>query len=185
MALFTEILGAPKWHKSGAGVQKSLNFSQVQLLSAQISFFYQVFIFLLQTTANNSRGGRVYVKKIASKIVIIYIAVALPAPRCTSGAHRKWSWVHLCHTLQSGGRITPLPPCQNISSAPLPYSAVWSVWNIEPNWWSIPTNFTLRTSWFYFNLSHGTQIYLHLLIDWWPWLIHTLSTDSTRWELQV
>ena len=51
------------------------------LLSAQISIVYQVFIFLLQTTAINSHGRHVYVKKIASTIFITYIVVALPAPR--------------------------------------------------------------------------------------------------------
>ena len=40
MALFIEISCAPKGHTSGAGVQKSLDFSQVRLSSAQISFVY-------------------------------------------------------------------------------------------------------------------------------------------------
>ena len=74
MALFTEILGAPKGHKSGAGVQKSLNFSQVR----KFYLFFHVFIFLLQTTAYNSHashdGGRVYVKKIKLTILITYFA---------------------------------------------------------------------------------------------------------------
>ena len=52
--------------------------------------------------ANNSHGHHVYVKQIASNIVITYSVVAIPAPRCASGAHRKLSWVRLCHTLQSG-----------------------------------------------------------------------------------
>ena len=51
---------------------------------------------------NNSHGRRVYVKKIASKICITYIFVALSVPRCASGTHGKWSRVRLCHTLQSG-----------------------------------------------------------------------------------
>ena len=45
MALFTKILGAPKGHKSGAGVHKSLNFSQVPLSNVQILFVYQFFYF--------------------------------------------------------------------------------------------------------------------------------------------
>ena len=42
---FTEISGAPKGHKSGAGAQKSLNFSQVCLSSVQMFFVYQVLYF--------------------------------------------------------------------------------------------------------------------------------------------
>ena len=52
--------------------------------------------------ANNPHGRRVYVKKIGSTIFITYIFVALPALRCASGAHRKWSRLCLCCTLQSG-----------------------------------------------------------------------------------
>ena len=102
MALFPEISGVPpNGHTSGSGAE---NFSKVRLSITQISFVYQVFIFLLQTTANNSHGCRVYVKKIASTISSTYIVVALPAPRCGSGTHRKWSRLRLCHTLQSGLR---------------------------------------------------------------------------------
>ena len=72
---------------------------RVRFIFSQNSFVYQVFIFYCkqrQTTANNSHGRRVYVKKIA-------LTIALPAPRYASGAHRKWSRVRLCHTpLQSG-----------------------------------------------------------------------------------
>ena len=91
MTLFTKISGTPKWHKSGAGVQESLKF----LSSA-------LFMCLASLYANNSHGGRVYVKKIASQIFITYIVVALPATRCASGAHRKGLRMGLCHTVQSG-----------------------------------------------------------------------------------
>ena len=89
IALFNEISGAPKGHKSDVGTQTSLNFSQVHLSNTQISFVYQVFMFLLQTTANSSHGRCVYVMEITSTILITYIVAALPAPRCASGAHRK------------------------------------------------------------------------------------------------
>ena len=46
MALFIEILSAPKGHKSGAGVQKSLNFSQVDKLDLFIKYLFIKFLYL-------------------------------------------------------------------------------------------------------------------------------------------
>ena len=46
-------------------VRKSRKISIKCVFQARLSFVYQVFIFLLQTTANNYHGRRVYVKKIA------------------------------------------------------------------------------------------------------------------------
>ena len=101
MALFTEISGAPKGHKSGA--QESLNFSQVHLSRAQISVFISFCIFIASNDKQLSWWPCLR-KENSINIFITYIVVALPAPKCTSGAHRKLSWVHL---------------------VPLPHSAVW------------------------------------------------------------
>ena len=104
---FHQDLGCAKGAQIRCGCTKVAKF----LLSAPFKCAHFIclssFIFLLQTTENNSHDRRVYVKKTASKIFSRYIVVVLPAPRCVSGTHRKRSHVRLCHIWYSA--VWPSP----------------------------------------------------------------------------